>query len=326
MKASAHTVSRSATLGWQAVAGGLTWIVFALATHPSPWSTTWAGLLLVFAVLVIMPLGLQLIERGLGDESPMRPRRLWSLLVNAQFPAALALLVSIVLAPGLTAAVLSAAWFLWTVLAAGLGLKQILRRGLSWHTRVWGAPLVYLPIGGGSAVLDRLALRPLDFEPVIVLLTAVHFHYAAFALSLVAVLVLARERSRAAWVAVIGTLVAPPLVAIGITATKLGCPPWLEFAASAVMAASGLGVAVLQSRLVSRSDSRPARWLWAISASSLYLGMLLAALYGTRFFLPIPWLDIPWMRVTHGSMNAFGFALCGMLGWLVAKAGSSMRE
>jgi hypothetical protein len=43
--------------------------------------------------------------------------------------------------------------------------------------------------------------------------------------------------------------------------------------------------------------------------------MALAALYGSRAFLPVSWLDIPWMRALHGTANAFGFALAGLLGW-----------
>ena len=51
--------------------------------------------------------------------------------------------------------------------------------------------------------------------------------------------------------------------------------------------------------------------------------MLLAALYGLRFYLPVAWLDIPWMRALHGSANALGFALPALLGWSMVKARES---
>lgn len=56
--------------------------------------------------------------------------------------------------------------------------------------------------------------------------------------------------------------------------------------------------------------------LFLLSGVSLFFGMALAAIYALRaFVLPLPWLDIPWMRALHGTLNAFGFGLCSMLAW-----------
>lgn len=53
-----------------------------------------------------------------------------------------------------------------------------------------------------------------------------------------------------------------------------------------------------------------------VAGVSLFFGMLLAGLYATRAFaLPLPWLDIAWMRALHGTANALGFGLCGTLAW-----------
>ena len=54
---------------------------------------------------------------------------------------------------------------------------------------------------------------------------------------------------------------------------------------------------------------------------ALAASMVLAALYGARSYLTIGWLDIPSMRVLHGTTNAFGFALCGLCGWRMALRG-----
>ena len=51
------------------------------------------------------------------------------------------------------------------------------------------AGLVYLAVGGVWTVIARAGLRPLGFPDLIVLLTAVHFHYAGFALPVLAGLV-----------------------------------------------------------------------------------------------------------------------------------------
>src|SRR5690606_23264138 len=114
----------------------------------------------------------------------------------------------------------------------------------------------------------------------------------------------------------VGVIVGIPLVAIGITATQLGCEPWLECVATWITSIAGLLTSFLYFRL-SRDPDAPmtARMLRFVCAISLAFGMVLAAMYGTRFFLPLEWLDIPWMRALHGTANAIGFGLCGLLSW-----------
>lgn len=121
----------------------------------------------------------------------------------------------------------------------------------------------------------------------------------------------------------IGVVAGVPLVAVGITATQLGLAPWLECAAAWITSLSGLLTALLYWRLSRDSDfERAARWLWFVAALSLAFGMVLSAMYGTRFYLPLTWLDIPWMRALHGTANAIGFGACGVLGWWIAKRDS----
>jgi hypothetical protein len=111
-----------------------------------------------------------------------------------------------------------------------------------------------------------------------------------------------------------------PAVALGITTSRLGFSPVIEAAAALAMATGGMGVAVLHARLgLQRARPLGVRCLWVMTAASLAAGMLLAALYGVRsFFQPWPWLDVPWMRALHGSVNALGFGGCGVLAWWLA--------
>jgi uncharacterized membrane protein len=82
----------------------------------------------------------------------------------------------------------------------------------------------------------------------------------------------------------------------------------------------------LHFRLARRRERRfLVRALWVISAASLGASMVLAALYGSRFYLPVAWLDIPWMRALHGTANALGFGLAGLWGWTLAAKGLSQR-
>ena len=106
----------------------------------------------------------------------------------------------------------------------------------------------------------RAGLRPLGFPDLIVLLTAVHFHYAGFALPVLTGLVARVLGGPAAGAACLGVIAGVPLVAIGITDAQLApgiLPPrLLELVASAITAASGLLVGLLQVRLAGRAGAR----------------------------------------------------------------------
>jgi hypothetical protein len=59
------------------------------------------------------------------------------------------------------------------------------------------------------------------------------------------------------------------------------------------------------------------RGLFFVAGVSLFFAMTLAAADAARGFsaTPMPWLTLPWMRAVHGTINALGFGLCGVLGW-----------
>jgi len=295
------------------VAGGAIWGAALLGVRPAPTDTAWAVALLLLAPLVLVPCGLGLLGPSLPAASA---RGAWRLAVVLQFPAALLLGVGFCLARGLPAVLLALPWLGVTALLAWLGLGR-LRRG--WSELGPRAALGYVSVGAFWAVLDRGGVRPLGFEPVIVLLTAIHFHFAGFALPLLTGLAARRVEGRRAWLAVMGGVVAVPLVAVGITATQLRAGPWLECGAAGLMAVAGGLTGYLYFRLACQPSWPPlVRGLWGVAAVSLTGSMVLAALYGVRFFLPLPWLDIPTMRAWHGTANALGFGLAGSIGWALA--------
>jgi hypothetical protein len=58
------------------------------------------------------------------------------------------------------------------------------------------------------------------------------------------------------------------------------------------------------------------RVLLAVAGISLFIAMVLAAAYAVRSFTtPFPGLGIPQMRLIHGTINAVGFGLCGVIAW-----------
>lgn len=159
------------------------------------------------------------------------------------------------------------------------------------------APLALVPLGVGLAEDSGSAGRPTGREggPARLLHLAARLQLPAAALLAMAYLL--RQGPVAAVLAL----------------------PWLAVAAWTVAGAGAL-VAWLHIRLALRPAHPPlARVLWTVAALSLVAGMLLAALYGSRFHLPqVRPLDIAWMQALHGTANALGFALAGFLGWWLA--------
>lgn len=301
-----------------ALVGAAVWVAVVLVARPAPFATAWIRVLLLFAPLVLVPLALDLVlaRWGAGAATARRLR-------VGQLATALLLAGSFLLRPGPAAAALALPWLALTAAIAALGLRRLLRRGprpLAEAVIDLGA--AYLAVGGAWTLADRLAYQPLGFATAIVALTAVHFHYAGFLLPLVTGLAVRRTGSATARLAGVGVVVAVPLVAAGITTTQLARGVVVEAAAALLMAASGMLAAWLHLRLAARGTAPAvARGLWAISGLSLAAGMVLAALYGARFFLSVPGLDVGWMQVSHGPLNAFGFGLAGVLGWRLADGG-----
>jgi hypothetical protein len=287
-----------------------------LAERPGPRSTDWGIGLLHLAALVAVPLATGLLLRT----SPFSMSSILKKLQSLQLPSAIVLLFSFFLKKGWLAAVLALPW-------AGVLLAMALAGALQlWRSRWSNAPLfcmaaglAYLSVAAVWLLLERAGLAPLGFNPDIVFLTIVHFHYAGFVLPLLAGLSANKQGKR-----IVGQIIcyfsvaAVGLLALGITITQLGLGTDWEMASAWWMAATAGAVAMLHIRLAFlENTSLKVKLLWLAAAASLLGAMLLAGLYGSRFIAPVAWLDIPTMRALHGSLNAVGFALCALLGWSV---------
>jgi hypothetical protein len=229
---------------------------------------------------------------------------------------ALAAAGALVLRAGPLAGALAIAWLAVTIRLAGVGALRLARRRPDAAETAIDLGLMVLPVGAAWFVASRLGLTPMGFGEPIVLLTAVHFHYAAFT-SLVWTGCAAR-RLPATWArrsAVTGVAVGTPVLAAGITLA-----PWLELLGALVLAASlgWLAVRVLVT-------TPPAGGLLLrISAVSLLFSMPLAVAYAWGQ-VATPLVSLAAMARFHGTANALGFGLCGLLGWarLTNDAGAS---
>ncbi|MFL5802073.1 MAG: YndJ family transporter [Roseiflexaceae bacterium] len=298
--------------------GGLAWLLLFAITLPGDTTTATIARLLLLAVLVVVPLALPLAAPPAGASRAALPHRA-ALLCQ---PFAAALVVLALLAPaGIPAALLASGWLLLSGLAALTGLFRLLaRRNVRADELCIDAGLLYLPIGAVWLLFNRIGFGPLGFGDTIVILTAVHFHYAGFAAPILAGT--AGRRIAAArpalWplfrLVAAGVIAGIALVAAGITLARF--TPVIEVAAAVLFAASLLALAALVLLVVVPTmRGRLAQTLLAISAASLVVTMLLAGGYALGRFVAGPLIDIPRMVQFHGWLNALGFVLCGLLAW-----------
>lgn len=295
-----------------AALGGLIWVVLAVACAARWIRLDLIELLFLFAPLVIVPLGLALLAR-----EQLRPGVLLRLACLAQPIAALLAVGSFFLTPGPGAAALATPWLAMCILVALAGAKSLLRVRLhSASALCLVAAQLYLAVGGLGLFLSRLGATPLHFAEPVVLLTGVHFHYTGFALPLVAgsvgcALDLRSGLYRLFFPTAVLILVSPTLLAAGFVFS-----PLLKLAAVLLLVLGCLLLAVLMLPLAVQTKPRLARALFFVASVSLAVAMLVAATYELGDFTARYWLLIPQMARLHGTLNAFGFALCGLLGCL----------
>ena len=314
-----------------AVIGGTFWIAAgvycALTSFDS--SLGLIELLLLFGPLVAVPGGLAMV----ADGQALRGK---SLVSSLALPAAICAIAGRCFAPGLDAppdaslhylsAGLCLPWLLVTGLVALLGLQRLLKRGLApIEELAIDAGLLYLPVGGGWLVLSSAGIAPMDFSPEIVLLTAVHFHFAGFSAAVIAGMAGRALKEGAAAsesmqpftltayrFAAAVVIMGPPLVAVGIMAS-----PIVEVISGVALSLGMLTLAFVLVLIALPGQELLPKLLLCAAALSLTATMALSTTYALGEYL-YPGEDklIPnhLMAATHGVVNVLGFTLCGGLG------------
>jgi len=316
--------SRTSTL-----AGGFLWL--ALLLPLSNWvelpvesgGETWLiQRLLLLSMLVFTPLTLSLLATPAPDGAT--PRVFRAAVLIQPFAAFLAVL-SFHTRTGLAAALMTLGWMLLTGAIALFGLWRLWQRWtmrkslLPMEELCIDAGLGYVTVGSGWLFLSRWGLNPLEFSDTIVLLTAVHFHYAGFAAPILTGLAGRKIQSgiaRRFYLPAAAVVIAgPPLVAAGITVSRT-----VEVFSAVALALSLFVLALLiLFVIVPALKSRPGQLLLTMSAMSVIVTMIFACLYAFGRFTGVTTVTIPLMAQIHGISNALGFVLCGLLGWAVVK-------
>jgi hypothetical protein len=300
---------RSATLG------ALLWSLLLLPPIGDSPETALMQRVVLLGVLVIVPLGLSLVP---ATQSKDQNAWMYQLTLLAQPFGAIAALVSFLIEPAVPAAILASLWFCVTAVIALLGLWRFGQPEFRSAAEVSiNAGLIYLPVGSGWLIVSRLGFQLLGYGETIILLTVVHFHFAAYAAPILAGLAGRKLRygrvDRVFKLAPIGIIAGIPLVAAGISFS-----PYLAFVGTILLSLGLFLLAILVAGwIVPSVGVLPAQILLLISSASSLPAMTFACLYAYSIVFKKLLIDIPKMAMTHGIVNAFGFALCGLIAWSI---------
>jgi hypothetical protein len=317
-----------------ATSGAAAWAVIAVLAKLGIARIGQIELLFLFAPLVIVPLGMELgdVIATSGRLMTERAASSWSKSEQALIEVALRFqpigaafaVWAICLPPGRKAGALAAAWMLVSALMALGGLLSLFRprrANEDWSIRfVLALAQIDLAVGAAWLVASRLGMKPMGIQEPLGLLTAVHFHYAGFATATIAAAMLKSAASQSeqnrdySWLnrIVLAVVSLPYLVAAGFAIS-----PLLKMAAAVLFSASVVVLAISLRTLSRRLENPAARALLQVASAAIFAGMLFSGAYAVADFFGSDALTIPEMAKTHGLLNAMGFCLCGLLGWLI---------
>lgn len=294
--------------------GAVVWLAAApFVTPPAP-EIAWVERFVLLAVAVLAPLVLGAMGAGFPDGA--RADRWW---LVAQPAAALLVAVSFVLEPGAWAAALAVPWLVLALLMALGGVARALTLvRLDGEEASFAVARVFLPVGAVWLVVSRTGAPFLGFHAPLPILTAVHFHYTAFAALALAGFLARVQPGRPVGAVVALAAVGTPVTATGITLQNQGV------AAGAWTALAGAALVVAAFVLLAAAT------LWWALRHAVPIGPRIAlAASGVLGLAGVPWgvvwawdqaaggpgLSILQMVRWHGAVNAAGFVLPALVAW-----------
>jgi hypothetical protein len=288
--------------------GGAVWLALALASFAPRVHLGIIEVLFLLAPWIVVPLGADLV-RGAGNSESAAVRH-WVL-----FAAALLTSVSFFLDNRTAAAWFASSWLLVCAGLAGESVRRLLSSGTRSFTQFcFAAGEGYLLVAGAWLVASRAGLQLLAFREPIVLLTAVHFHFAGFGSAVLAGLVdaafVGNRGHRELRAALLAVVLGP--AALGL-AFLLG--PKAKLVAALLIALGQFGLAGGMVRAGIAAKNAGGRWLLFVAGGSVAAGMVLAVVWAIGEYPLQAFVNIRQMAEFHGALNAIGFVVCGLLGW-----------
>ena len=235
--------------------------------------------------------------------------------------AALAV-IALWLPPGRSAGILASGWMCLCLLVAlsspanFLSISQPLSADSLLLFLIGAIARIDLLVGGTWFLASRFGMHPFRTGEPMLLLTAVHFHFAGFATAVIcsAMLRFAEQHGLKLWLQPLLTVVVgmPYVVAAGFVIS-----PALKMGAGVVFSASVAALAIVLRSMAKHTEFPTARFFLEIAAAAVFAGVVLSTAYAIADFGGNQGALIPAMASSHGLLNAVGFCLPALLGWLI---------
>ncbi|MFD1884940.1 YndJ family transporter [Paenibacillus wenxiniae] len=269
---------------------------------------------LLLAAFVIVPLVIILLKY---DEKNTAQRAIYWAIKWFQFPAALLALVSVMsstmwgLAGTSIPGALSLGWLLLTLLLGLYGIAtMIIHKGKIAEIAI-GAGLVYFFIGGVWFTLYQYQWTFFQATPATHALSSIHFHFSS-AIVPIFIGMLGRIMAKKNWYpwVVVIDIIGPILIAIGMIFSKP-----IEYIGVALFACNIVVYTTYLLTYLKRNVLyKKATVFLVLSCLAFYTVIVVSMFYPLlKRMFDLTILDfIP----IYGALHAFGFVLCGLIGWV----------
>jgi YndJ-like protein len=290
--------------------GSAVWLALALASFAPRVHLGIIEVLFLLGPWIVVPLGADLVRGARNSKST-------AVRDCVVFPAALLTSVSFFLDNRIAAAWFASSWLLVCAGFAGDGVRRLVSSETrSFPQFCFAAGEGYLLVAGAWLVASRAGLQLLAFREPIVLLTAVHFHFAGFGSAVLAGLVdanfVGNRGHRELRAALLAVVLGPAILGL---AFLLG--PKVKLVAALLIVLGQFGLAGGMVRAGFAAKNAGGRWLLFVAGGSVAAGMILAVVWALGEYPLQAFVNIRQMAEFHGVLNAIGFVVCGLLGWSV---------
>ena len=265
-------------------------------------------LLFLLAPWVVVPLALNLVPLQAGRFSRVNELVVRYLLL----PGAALTTVSFFLKDRRPAGALVSLWLLVVVALALDGSERLIRTRLhSFPEFCFAFGEGYALVGGLWLLASRIGLRPFAFREPIVLLTAIHFHYAGLMAAILAGLAASSMRTPLFLRIVLSCAVIGP----GLLGLAFLVGPNLKLAAVGLMVIGECAIAFATYRVGLAEATRIGGRMLLAGSACVIVGMALAAVWALGEYPLHAFVNLVQMARYHGVLNSLGFGLCSLVGW-----------
>lgn len=267
---------------------------------------------LLFAPVLLLAVPLALGRLATGEATLDSWLRRMS---TAAWPATALLAAALFLAPSPLATLLATPWQALTGLLAISGLLLVTRsrdRARVGRALAVATTLGFVAFGAANATSFTAGFGPLGFGPVIILLTAVHFHAAGFVLMTAGLLAFDRRPSPVAAGGIAGVGVGSVITAAGFIGA-----PGAAVVGAVTVAIGGLLIGLAMLPLAGGFGTASARVLGRVGGAALFVSMPLAIAWAVGSQVGAPPLTLDVMVRTHGAINALFVTVPLMLAWTI---------